>query len=249
MPASRVTITLTRSGANQTTFSVSTTNTATANRFSTMYYATVNTTSECKVDADYSSLTFTFNIATFSATITGRECWRKYLCIAGTEGANYYYRASANPISYSGPTLTLSSAGADNAYATGDNIDVHKAAFGYNVTVTGSAAHRCWSIWQHYSPATRPTGNGQVHLPRHPTYQPRVPLHRGRGRQTDNDGVSISAQRAVAELRHPQQDSTATPTPSSPIRRWRQARTNLVNAGLRAVIRERPPFRTPPSPT
>ena len=129
------TITLTRSGANQTTFSVSTTNTATSSRFISMHYATVDTTSECKSDASFSLGVVVSNIATYSATITGNA--GKYVCIVGGNGTDFRYRTSANPIAYAGPTLTLNSAGADNEYATGDNIDV-TAAFGYNVTVTGT---------------------------------------------------------------------------------------------------------------
>ena len=47
------------------------------------------------------------------------------------------YSTPQGPLAYPGPGLTLNSAGADKTYETGDTIEV-TAAFGYNVTVTGS---------------------------------------------------------------------------------------------------------------
>ena len=53
----------------------------------------------------------------------------------GSSGTDY--STPQGPIAYSALALSLNSAGADKVYETGDNIDV-TAAFGYNVTVTGS---------------------------------------------------------------------------------------------------------------
>ena len=89
-----------------------------------------------------------------SVTFTGQA--GKYFCYHVSDGVIDDYFANGGPISYSGPTLTLNSAGADNKYVTGDHIEV-TAAFGYNVDVDTTGARRASVSPSAATPATRPT--------------------------------------------------------------------------------------------
>ena len=122
---------------------------------------------------------------TFTQTISGNA--GKYVCVVG----NYVVPAIAThhstpqgPLSYSGPTLTLNSAGADGKYETGNNIDV-TAAFGYNVTVTG-APRIALTIGSNTRYATYNSGTGTANLKFRYTVA---------ATDSDSDGVSIAANR------------------------------------------------------
>ncbi len=178
------TITLTRSGANTYTFSVSTTNTSNGNKYGGMRRKFVESASSCTGTDGYSDsiLPAADDIATYSRTITGNA--DKYVCIRGYyyDGAHNFHYATAGPLTYAGLTLTLNSAGDDNKYETDDHIDV-TAAFGYNVTVSGTP-RIALTIGNTTRYATYSSGSGTGNLKFRYTVV---------AADEDSDGISIAA--------------------------------------------------------
>ncbi len=99
----------------------------------------------------------------------------------GTSGRTDY-TTPQGPIAYPGPTLTLNSAGADNKYETDDHIEV-TAAFGYNVTVTGSP-RIALTVGSNTRYATYNSGTGTANLKFRYTVV---------AADQDSDGISIAA--------------------------------------------------------
>ena len=117
-------------------------------------------------------------------TITGNA--GKYICVRGRDGNDSTSTYGVvGPLNYSGPTLTLNSAGADGKYETGDHIDV-TAAFGYNVDVdTTSGTPRIGlTIGSATRYATYNSGSGTGNL---------VFRYTVVAADEDSDGISIAA--------------------------------------------------------
>ncbi len=133
-------VTLTRTGATTYSLSVSNSSVREDNKhYTLMSYALVSSsTANCAVDSISDSILYASNVesnllanSTYTRTITGSSV--EYLCLAGSYGSTSHFKGPLGPLYY-GPTLILNSAGDDNAYVTGDHIEV-TAAFDYNVTV------------------------------------------------------------------------------------------------------------------
>ena len=101
--------------------------------------------------------------------------------VDGTSGRTDY-TTPQGPIAYPGPTLTLNSAGADNKYETDDHIEV-TAAFGYNVTVTGTP-RIALTVGSNTRYATYNSGSGGGNL----KFRYSVVAA-----DSDSDGISIAA--------------------------------------------------------
>ena len=183
------TITLTRTGANTYSFSVSNNSVGTDRHYLGMYYVLVESSADV---CDDSSLTYSTDSeyyqaflnanSTFTRTITGNS--GKYICITAVHGFPYTQAFSTpqGPLTYSGPTLTLNSAGADNEYVTGDHIEV-TAAFGYNVTVTDTP-RIALTVGSNTRYATYNSGSGTGNL---------VFRYTVVAADVDSDGISIAA--------------------------------------------------------
>ena len=132
-------------------------------------------------DGEYSQAFANAN-GTFTRTVTGNS--GKYICITGFHISPYTQAFSTphGPLSYPGPTLTLNSAGADNKYVTGNNIDV-TAAFGYSVDVTGTP-RIALTIGSNTRYATYNSGSGTGNL---------VFRYTVVAADVDSDGLSIAA--------------------------------------------------------
>ena len=178
-------ITLTRTGANTYSFSVS--NTAGSDQY--LWYSTMKhglsatAAQDCRTGVTYgANTTFTGKDQTYTGTITGDA--GKYLCISGyiLDNAATEWSTRQGPISYSGPTLTLNSAGADNKYVTGDHVEV-TAAFGYSVDVTGTPRIGL-AIGSNTRYATYNSGTGTANLKFRYTVV---------AADQDTDGISIAA--------------------------------------------------------
>ena len=179
------TITLTRAGANTYSLSVSNNRTGTNRFFIWMNYELVDASSVDCSSLQYqtdTSQNFQQANSTYTRTITGNS--GKYVCVTGYHLSPFTQSNSIpqGPLSYPGPTLTLNSAGADKAYATGDNIDV-TAAFGYNVDVTGSP-RIALTVGSNTRYATYNSGTGTANLKFRYTAV---------AADVDSDGISIAA--------------------------------------------------------
>ena len=181
------TITLTRTGANTYSFSVSNNSAGETNRhYGFMAYLLVDSSSDSCSGRSYASApqqSLPQANLTFTETISGNA--GKYVCVVGNyvvPEVTVHYSTPQGPIAYPGPTLTLNSAGADNKYVTGDNIDV-TAAFGYNVDVTGSP-RIALTVGSNTRYATYNSGTGTANLKFRYTVV---------AADVDSDGISIAA--------------------------------------------------------
>ena len=119
---------------------------------------------------------------------SGYEDWQGTYSFSGGLAAvsnRSDYSTPQGPIAYPGPTLSLNSAGNDNQYQTGDNIDI-TAAFGYNVTAdtTSGTPRIALSVGSNARYATYHSGTGSGNLKFRYTVV---------AADTDPDGVSIAA--------------------------------------------------------
>ena len=237
------TITLTRVGANKTTVSVSN-NHGSDLHYSFIAYALANSSTDSCTGLSYSSSSeFNARDQTYSNTITGNA--GKYVCLRGyyqDPDTNTYldvaYSTPQGPLGYSGPTLTLNSAGADGRYVTGDNIDI-TAAFGYNVDVdTTSGTPRIGlTIGSNTRYATYNSGTGSGNL---------VFRYTVVAADVDSDGISVAAN-ALALNSGTIQDSGNTDAVITHAAVAARARTTRSTRS-RPTPR-RPSAATPPSPT
>ncbi len=149
-----------------------------------------DSSANCSGTMDFSDLELitpgdpvSFN-AEYIRTITGNS--GKYICVRGQDGNDSTTTYSVvGPLTYSGPTLTLNSAGADNEYVTGDHIEV-TAAFGYSVDVdtTNGTPRIALTIGSNTRYATYNSGTGTGNL---------VFRYTVVAADVDSDGISIAA--------------------------------------------------------
>ena len=186
------TITLTRTGANTYSFSVSNNSVGTDRFYLRVFYALVESSADKCDDSSVTypsgeeySQAFQHANGTFTRTITGNA--GRYVCITAYHLSPFTqpYSTPQGPLTYPGPTLTLNSAGADKEYATGDHIEV-TAAFGYNVTVTttNGTPRIGLTIGSTIRYATYNSGSGSGNL---------VFRYTVAAADEDSDGISIAA--------------------------------------------------------